>query len=115
MKDQYIEMAPDLIAALAEVDKRIEEARDQVAAAEAKRRALLNEAASGAIEFDVGTHVMNGRQRYRITKIEAEPLSIKGVTPKLFIQYYGQRLKKDGTPTGRERWLYDIKPIREQS
>lgn len=113
MDNRYIEMSPELIGAIAAADKRIGEAHDRLCAAEAERSALLVEAAAAITEFKVGDDALKGNQRYRITKVVAEPLSVKGITPKLHVTYHGQRLKKDGTPTGRERWLYDIKPITE--
>lgn len=76
---------------------------------------LLDEAIARIAEFRVGQTVLCYERKHRITKVSGEVFGIMGQRPKIWLRYHGERVKADGSLMGREKRLYDIKQIQEQS
>ena len=111
MDHKYIEMTPGLIAELDAADRQVDAAHDRLAAAQSARQSLLNDCVANIAQFKAGDDVINGGQKFRITKIRGEEFRVTGISPKVSLKYYGVRVKKDGSTTGRERWLYNIRTL----
>lgn len=111
MKNEYVEMTPELIAACDAADRRVNELYEQLRQAEAAKQKILDNAVASIAEFKVGEEVAQGSGRYRIERIRGESFGITGSTPKVWLRYEGSKLKKDGSTFGSRRRLYDPQSI----
>lgn len=111
---EFVEISDALITQIGEADRQIENLSNQLRVAEYAKQSLLDSAVVDIATFKVGQEVLSYGKRYRITKIRGEQFGLQGHRAKIWLRYYGERLKVSGEPTGRERRLYDIAPLAEQ-
>lgn len=112
---EFVEISDALIAKIAEADKRIDELSDQLRGAEYAKQSLLDEAVAGIAAFKVGQEVSAYGKRYRITKVQGEKFGLHGHRPKVWLRYFGERLKVNGESMGRQARLYEISAITTNS
>lgn len=110
---EFLEISDNLMARIAEADSRISELADQLRVAEHAKQQLLDVAVSDIAAFKVGQEVLSYGKRYRITKVQGEQFGLQGHRAKIWLRYFGERLKVSGEPMGRERRLYDISALSE--
>ena len=108
---EFVEVSDDLIAKIAEADKRIDELSDQLREAEHSKQSLLDGAVADIATFKVGQEVLSYGKRYRITKMQGEQFGLQGHRAKVWLRYFGERLKVNGEPMGRARRLYEISAL----
>lgn len=108
--NEHVEMSDELHAALKDANDRIDQIFSLLHAAQTERQRLLNDAVAPLAEFKVGDEVIGHGQRYRITSITGEEFGLTGHRAKVWLRYHGQRVKVDGSLTGREKRIYDLKP-----
>jgi hypothetical protein len=108
---EFIEISDDLIAKIAEADRRIEELSDQLRGAEYAKQSLLDNAVVDIATFKVGQEVLSYGKRYRVTKVQGEQFGLQGHRAKIWLRYFGERLKVSGEPMGREKRLYEISEL----
>ena len=104
---EFVEISDDLIAKIAQADKRIEELADQLRGAEHAKQNLLDDAVRDIATFTVGQEVLSYGKLYRVTKVQGTQFGLQGQRAKVWLHYFGERLKVNGEPMGRERQLYD--------
>lgn len=108
---EFVEISDGLIAKIAEADKRIDDLLDQLRGAECAKQSLLDSAVTDIATFKVGQEVLSYGKRYRITKVRGEQFGLQGHRAKIWLRYFGERLKVNGESMGRERRLYDISSL----
>lgn len=115
MSDDYIEVTPELAAALSNANAHVENLYNELRAAEAAQQELLDAAVADKARFKKGEDVIARRHRYRVTKVRGEYLEMKGMSAIVRLKYYGQRVKVDGSlHNEREKWIWDLEPLNVQ-